>query len=75
MSKAEMFSGGRDKDDKAEPKLALKATDVELFCKDKLMGDELSLATIKTYHWKRSEDIVFEYRRKVGAVEEPPSEG
>ena len=40
------------------------------------MGDELSLATIKTYHWKRSDDIVFEYRRKVGAVEgEPPSEG
>ena len=76
MSKAEMFSGGRDKDDKGELKLALKAADVEIFCKDKLMGDELSLATIKTYHWKRSDDIVFEYRRKVGAVEgEPPSEG
>ena len=71
-----MFSGGRDKDDKAELKLALKAADVEIFCKDKLMGDELSLATIKTYHWKRSDDIVFEYRRKVGAIEgEPPSEG
>ncbi|AAS52719.2 AER035Wp [Eremothecium gossypii ATCC 10895] len=38
---------------------------LELLCKDSLLDDDLTLAAIRTLHWKSNNEIVLEYRRKV----------
>ena len=43
----------------------LEAKDIELLCCGGLLGDLETLASVRAFVWKKSSDIVIEYRRRV----------